>query len=181
MRHINLIPKEYIWQSTRRIIRNSLIISIIVFISIAIVTHILFSSKIELLEQLLNSTRIKAEKTTINNVHGEINIINDTINNFLNTNEFYIDLIQKQFNIKDILITIGNIIGDQIWLNGYTLDSRKGICEINGFSPNTNLVSEFMLELKRIKYFNNIKLTSMKKLSEKSNSLISFRIVCVLK
>jgi len=123
---------------------------------------------------------MKFNKITNSNLQNEIDLINNNISSFVDKNKFFLHLIDNKFNYRNILISISNTVGDQIWLNSYLIDSQKRICEINGFSPNTNLVSEFMIELKKIPYLSDIKLTSMKKVLNEKNSNISFKIICDL-
>ena len=59
---------------------------------------------------------------------------------------------------------------------------KDNVWEITGRTAQTQLVSEFMLELKKLAYFKEVKLTSiMKKKATSGDEGIDFNLACILK
>ncbi len=73
---------------------------------------------------------------------------------------------------------MGKITTHKVWLTRLSLDNSNGICQMDGKSFNTRLVSEFMLEFKKIPYFENVALISMEKGPDEK---VDFKITCKFK
>ena len=100
---------------------------------------------------------------------------------FIDKNRVALDISSKYIPCPYILKTIGDITLDMVWLTGLSVDSENGTCQIDGRSFNTKLVSEFMLELKKLPYFRSVELPSMEKGTEPERKEIEFKITCKFK
>ncbi|MBL7170475.1 MAG: PilN domain-containing protein [Candidatus Omnitrophica bacterium] len=181
MRQINLLPEKVHRAEERRSIRKSLITAVSLTSLVVLSIHLLSAGRVERLEKIarqLTSIKVPPE---ISQLRGKIARLKVERQTFIDRNRVLLDILSKDLPYPYILKTIGNVTSDMVWLTGFSIDSRKGTCQIDGQSFNTSLVSEFMLELKKLPYFESVDLTSMERRTELQEKGVDFKITCKFK
>jgi Tfp pilus assembly protein PilN len=104
--------------------------------------------------------------------------MSNNIQKYINQYGAVINAYGDNYFSVDILRVIGNISQHKVWFTRLNLNNKTRKCEVEGQSYNTRLVSEFMLEIKRAPFFDNVALISMEK---GQDDRVNFKLVCTLK
>ncbi len=178
LRRINLIPKDVQNEIAKQGMTMSITTLVISLVSIMLIAHIVLHARIAALDGELK-THIKESKgADIKQLSRDVALLNERKEVFINRNNTLLEIIDRRFPVYDILYRFGNLANKKVWLSRCKIKGRRRMCEINGRSWNTHLVSEFMIELKKEPYFESVNLVSMEKGA--STDEVLFSLICYL-
>jgi len=176
MRQINLLPESLQQAEQMRLLRNVAVVICIVSLGAALVLHMLLSFGV-------NTTRANVDQSLMAHqdefvrIKQEIQNAKGQMKDLYSKEEVLILLLSKHLSNAHMLKVMGQLTGERVWLTGLNLDIQKSECELEGRSFSTRLVSEFMLELKRMPYFREVELINMDK---GKSTEVTFKILCHL-
>ena len=180
MRQVNLLPEGLKKTANLKAERSALIVTGGIALAIFVFIHVILVIQIKGLEIAANQPLFFEEATQTGQLKGLIES-KKKIQKLVKKNRDVLEIFAKHSSSANILDTIGDITRDKVWLNRFLLDLNAGQCTIEGRSFNTRLVSEFMLELKKLPCFENVELVSMDKGTKKGDEEIDFEIICKIK
>jgi Tfp pilus assembly protein PilN len=181
MRQINLLPLEIQRAEQIRSIRNSIIVILAPVLAVLLGIHFLLTYAVQQTALRAAQPPEQIDTPEINQVRTALRSEELKMSQFVNSNKPMIQLITKDFSMTDILKVINTVIENKVWFTSLKVDTESKRCEIDGKSFNTRLVSEFMLELKRAAYFQDVELISMNISNNAANDEVDFKIICLLK
>ena len=163
MKDINLLPERYLQQERKRLmIRTGLLVWSLTFV-IMVVSYVLLQREVGRLVVLTKDPQSFQENPEILRLRGEIKAIKGSALSFIGENREVAEIAIRNFSAADILADVGQATLDRVWLTKFTADPKGKLCELNGKAVSTRLVSEYMLELKRLPYVADLELVSMGK------------------
>ena len=181
MRQVNLLPDETRKTETLRFMRNSLLILLAPVFGLWFLMNLLLNIQIGALKRTAaqplafqETGETQALKTKIANLEKKIQEYGDQ-------NKGIIETFVKKVPCGYLLKNIGCLSEDKVWVNAISFDTQKKECRIDGKSFSTRLVSEFMLELKRLPHFEGVDLVSVGKETRKTTQEVDFQIIGILK
>jgi Tfp pilus assembly protein PilN len=181
MRQVNLLPERLQQAEEKRIIRDSIIITISLTLLLVLSLHFLLVSRVIRLKKIIDRLTIAKETPEVRELRKEINRLKTEEQTFINKNRVFLDILAMGTSYPYILNSIGEATSNKVWLTKLSVDAKNGICQFDGKSFDIQLVSEFMLELKKMAHFRNVELTSMERGKEMGEKAVAFRITCNLK
>ncbi len=180
MRQINLLPEKLQKAEKARNIKTSIMFTVLPVLFGICIIHFFLSAKVSVLREMVDQPLMLKDTTEVRPIRRQVIRLNNDISKFINQNSDIVGIYSKYFFSTNTLRIIGSVSTNKVWLKALSLDIQEGTCLIEGKSFNTRLVSEFMLELKRLAYFEKVELISMGKESQSEESEIDFKIVCQL-
>ena len=90
----------------------------------------------------------------------------------------YLNLISKHYPWSNVLIDIAEAARGQVWLRQISAATEDGLCTLSGQAQTTEAVFGFMEALKRLEFFNIVRINSMSKNTGKEKRTVSFEIAC---
>lgn len=181
MRQINLLPEELQRSQGRRPIIKSVIAAVCLAVFAVLSIHLLLTATVGMLERIERELISTRELPEMSRLREEIARSKLDMRRFIDKNRVPLEILSENLPCPYILKTIGDVTLDLVWLTGFSVDSKNGTCQLDGRSFNTKLVSEFMLELKKVPYFKSVELSSMEKGGEPKKEEVEFKIVCKFK
>jgi Tfp pilus assembly protein PilN len=181
MRQVNLLPIENQRSEQWRVLRNSLCGIFLPLGFLMLVVHLLLGLQVAAMEKRLNSPLRHAESAPVVALQQAMADIKLKGEGFLKTDKEIVEYFIVQPSAANILGNIGNQALDKVWLTDLRGDGTKRVYEIVGRSFNIRLVSEFMLELKKLPYFENVELVTMGEGAKGKEGEIDFKMICHLK
>lgn len=178
MRQVNLLPDKLRLSEERMPIIKSVIACVCLTLFVILSIHLLLAAGVGRLERTERKLTSMREPPEISRLRKEIARSELEMQKFIDKNRVPLDILSKYLPCPYILKTIGDITLDMVWLTGFFVDSENGTCQIDGRSFSTKLVSEFMLELKKVPYFKSVELPSMEKGTEPEKKEVQFKITC---
>lgn len=178
MRQINLLPEEVRRIAKERSNKNFVIFgTAFTFLVIASI-HFLLAWRIGSLKNELKRSNAVRENPGFIQLQKEINQLEKETERYVKENRALLEILTEHLASGPILKVLSDAASGKVWFIGLSIDVHNKICRINGRSLDTQLVSEFMLELKRSSCFKKIDLTSMEKQSAPEEKEITFTITC---
>ena len=181
MRQVNLLPQDMQQADRINFMRKAGLVLFTPVIVLLIIGHILLQTRLGYLKRTSEQPLAFTETQETRELGRRKKEARKKIRDFYAKNENVIEKFVKKFSVAHMLKSVGQIAAEKVWLQSMVLDIPKDVCRIKGKSFNTRLVSEFMLELKRLPYFQNVELVSMSKGQVKDVKEIEFQVVCRLK
>lgn len=181
MRQVNLLPEENQKSETMRLIRNSLCKNFLPVIAGMIPIHFFLAFSLSDLERTVQIPQRYHETPRVLQIRQEIKNMKSKASGLFASNKDLVVNFLANLPSSQLLKKIGNVTSERVWLTNLALDMSKGMCEMNGRSFNIRLVSEFILELKRLPYFTSVELVTMEGNQKEKEGEINFKIVCKLK
>ena len=173
-----MLPEEMQRANERRFVIKSLVTTACLLFLVVLSIHLLLAAGVGRLERVERELASMGEPPEISQLRKETARLELEMQGFINKNRVPLDILSKHLPCPYILKTIGDITLDMVWLTGFSVDSQKGTSQIDGRSFNNKLVSEFMLELKKLPYFKSVELTSMERNAEPEKIGVEFKITC---
>lgn len=178
MRQINLLPEEVKRTEKERINKNLVIFGAgLTFLVVASI-HFLLAWRVDSLKNALKQSDAVRKNPGLSQLQKEINQLEKERERYVKENKALLEILTKHLASPSVLKVLSEAASGRVWFIGLSIDVQKETCRINGKSFNTQLVSEFMLELKRSSCFKKIDLTSMEKQSAPEGKDITFSITC---
>jgi len=180
MRQINLLPERLKKQEEWRIVRNSFLLTVGLSVAFVLLVHFGLNFCVKNLEDIATKPLALKETDEISQLKDKIDAVETKMKELVMANKEIIEVFAKNSSLSYLLKVIGNATADKVWLTDLSFHYDKKICQMKGLSFNTRLISEFMLELKALAYFENVTLVSMEKSREGSRET-AFIIRCLLR
>jgi len=180
MRQVNLLPEELQKAQSLKIIGSSLLFNIGAVVIFVVLINSLLSFWITNLETVALQPLALKENNEITQIRAKISEIEKETGMIFKKNRDIMEVFARNSSFSHLLKVIGNVTSDKVWLTSLTFVMKDRRCKMDGLSFNTRLVSEFMLELKKISYFKNVELLSMEK-EGRGIKEVAFTIECELK
>ncbi|HLF17537.1 MAG TPA: PilN domain-containing protein [Candidatus Omnitrophota bacterium] len=177
MWQINLIPEDIQKEDQLKLIGASVLASAVATCVLALLIHAGLTVMINQMKKVADGPAAVKEDTSLAKLKGTISRLEAEQKQLYKTEGPLIEMLSKRYSYDDILLSIGNVSADKVWLQDISINSDEGLCGINGNSFNSRLVSEYMLELKKMPYFKGLELSSVEK-SENKSDMVDFKIVC---
>lgn len=181
MRQVNLLPEDIQKTERIKIIINSLLTTLVPVILGMALLHFLIVFRLHSLQRVVNQPYAQPELAQFQELRQEIGKIKSAAQGSFSRDRELIEYFVVNLPFSEILRNIGNIAQERVWLTGVTVDGQSNICEIEGRSFNTRLVSEFILNLKQYYFFQSVELLSMGEDKTGKEEETHFKIVCSLK
>lgn len=178
MRQINLLPETLQKAHIKTVIVHSAAVSIGGTFLLAAVVHVLLTLSIGNLEERVLHPASYLDTMEFAQLREMINIKAEEVKKYVGQ---YGTVVEAQMNnnaAEGILKAAGMSSKHKVWFTRFVLDNKARKCEIEGKSFNTRLVSEFMLNIKKSPFFDNVSLISMEKGTDEK---VDFKVVCILK
>jgi len=179
MRQVNLLPEELRKIQKIRVARNSALLTLLPVVLLVGVLFGLLSFWVGGLEKKTLKPQVSKDKLLSSQFSTEAKKVESEIRKVLDSDKDIIESFLRASSTSSILKVIGNTTADKVWLTKLSFDRKMKSFQISGHSFNTRLVSEFMLELRRLPVFKNVALISMEK-GEKGAHQAAFSIECKL-
>ena len=180
MRQVNLLPEELKRTARLRMTLNSLLVTAGASLAVLIFIHFLLAAQIKSLDFLANQPLFLEGEDQTGQLK-ELVSSKKKIQQLVEKKRDVLEIFAKHSSSANILNAIAAITKDNVWMNKFLFDLNTDQCIIEGRSFNTRLVSEFMLELKKLPCFENVELVSMDKDTQKGAEEIDFEIICKIK
>ena len=181
LRQVNLLPEEIQKSEQLRFLRFSLtVIFLPVFVVLFLISSLL-NGCIQNLEETARQPLAFQETTATRDLKKKIEQQENVLGDFAQENTGIIETYVKNSPTAYFLKVISRLSAQKVWLTGIALDTQGRTCKIKGKSFTTRLVSEFMLELKRLPHFQEVELVSVGKEGVKPGAEVDFQIICHLK
>ena len=90
----------------------------------------------------------------------------------------YLNLISKHYPWSNVLIGIAQAARGQVWLRQVSAATEDDLCTLNGQAHTTEAVFRFMEALKRLEFFNMVRINSISKNTSKEKRTVTFEIAC---
>ncbi len=177
MRQINLLPEPMQKIEEQKVIRNAFGVSVVPTLIILIVVHVFLSWY---LQDVIKMTGYSTDYSQVNefgDIKEKIDVLSVQMGNFYRDQKPVLMSVAQQSSPPFLLKNLSVAASNRVWFKKMELDFDGKICRIEGQSYNTRLVSEFMLELKKILSLKSVELNSMEKTPE---GHVNFMIVCNL-
>ena len=181
MRQINLLPETVRGVEKRALVAKAVMVLIGSAAVIILLSHFFLLWRISCLKKTISHLRDIGGITAGSPLDRQLNQSGSQIQKYIDENKALTEVLTKDFLSLPLLKTIGDAASGRVWLTAVTVDSKTETCQISGNTYNTQLVSEFMLELKRSPFFKNIDLASMEKGKETQLKEMSFTVTCEFK
>ena len=178
MRQINLLPEQMQKTEQQKILRNFFVVTLIPTLIIVCVIHGLLWWYLQSVKK--TATERSTDYSQINefgDVKEKIDTLSAKIEDFYRAQKPVLASIAQQSFSPFLLKNFGDAASNRVWFKRLALDYDGKICRIEGRSYNTRLVSEFMLELKKLAFLKSVELSSMEKSPEGN---VDFMIICNL-
>jgi len=180
MRQVNLLPGETQRVEIIQFIQHTLAFLFAPTIILLFLISFLMNMHIRHLQKTAEQPLAFQETAETRQLKKQIDSLEKELKIYGHDNEALIKAFVKRSPAAYLLKVISRLSENKVWLRGITLDAQQDICRIDGKSFNTRLVSEFMLEVKRLPYFRDVELVSVGKQAVKTASEVDFQIICYL-
>ncbi|MDD5449292.1 MAG: PilN domain-containing protein [Candidatus Omnitrophica bacterium] len=181
MRQINLLPEEVKHTEIGRINKNVIIVGIgLIFLAMTLV-HFSLVHRVTALKKTLKQLNAVKGYPGLGQLQKEAVAIEKEKARYASENKALIDIMAKHLASAPLLKSISDAAYGRVWFTALAVDPQKEGLRITGRAFNTELVSEFMLELKKMASFKKIDLASMEKQESADGEEINFAINCEFK
>jgi len=181
MRLVNLLPEENQKKEQWRMVRLSFGMTFLPLALGLILIHALLGLQLSAVEQALRQPKRQGESAQIAKLRQEISAVKAKGQKLVTTDKELIKYFVVQPASSRILKNIAQVADEKVWLTEFVLDSAKETCDIGGKSFNIRLVSEFMLGLKKLLYFEDVALVTMEEGAKDKDGEVTFKVTCRLK
>ncbi len=181
MRQVNLLPEESQRIETLKFIQRTLAFLFVPTLVVLFGISFAMDRHIEILRHAVDKPMAFQETAETRKLDQDIANTEKELKIFGDEHRVLIKTFVKRVPTAYLLKIISRLSENKVWLKGISLDHQQDICRIEGKSFNTRLVSEFMLEIKRLPYFRDVELVSVGKEAVKAASEVDFQIVCHLR
>ncbi|MDP2653140.1 MAG: PilN domain-containing protein [Candidatus Omnitrophota bacterium] len=178
MRQINLLPEQMQKVEQIKTIRNAFVLVLAPILLVMAVVHVLLAMHLQNMKRLAERPMDYIQTREVGEVKVRIDEVLSKMRDFHAGHEILLESIAQRASTPVILVNLGEMAQSRVWLNDFNLDHESKTCRIAGQSFNTRLVSEFMLELKKVPFFKNVELSSMER---GQDGKVGFSIVCYMK
>lgn len=178
MRQINLLPETLQKAQAQSRITKSLLITLGPAVLAMALIHVFFVFVLSYLEKQAKSPVVNVDSGGFEQLRDQIQQQKVGLEKYYGQYRAIIDPYTSNYFTRQILEKSGEMTHHKVWLTRINIDNMKRSCELEGKSYNTRLVSEFMLNIKRTSYFENVNLISIDKARDEK---VNFKIVCVFK
>ena len=163
LRRTNLLPEGIQQDIEQRKLKLSMAMIACVAIVFGIIVHFVLGFQVAMLEETLDDYINQSEDAEFGRLSRDMKLLNEKKDLFVEYNGMFLELIDRRFPIVNMLRFVGSIAQDKVWLTKFTVSGDGNLCELNGRSQSTHVVSEFMMKLKKMGCFENVSLVSMGK------------------
>ena len=177
MRQINLLPEQMQKTEQQKIVQNSFVLALIPTVMIICVIHGFLSWDLQNVKKAAEQSTDDNQINEFGDVKGKIGALSAQIENFYKAQKPVLLSMAQQAFSPFLLKNFGDAASNRVWFKKLELDYEAKICRIEGRSYNTRLVSEFMLEVKKMAFFKSVELSSMER---SPDGQVDFMIVCNL-
>jgi len=181
MRQVNLLPTDLQQAERIHFFKKAGLFLLSPTLILLIMGHLILQARLNYLQDLSKQPLALKETKETRELNEKKKEAKQQVRVFYDENKSILERFVKKFSVAHMLKFIGQIAKEKVWLLSLSLEVNKGECRIEGKSFNTRLVSEFMLELKRLPYFKNVELVSMNKGKGTEIKEIEFQVVCRLR
>lgn len=181
MRQINLLPDNLKNKEKLRFLKKSLLCTVGVSLLVMVLVHFILILRVGSLEKALSNPAIYGGSEVIKKLQKDIDIVIKDTRRDMKRSQYFAELLDKNLMFSSVLQNISNIASDKVWFKRVKIVVDGKNFEIEGKSFNTRLVSEFMLDLRKLAYFKNVDLITMEKNDDGVKKEIDFKIACKLK
>lgn len=178
MRQVNLLPEDLQTSQYQKRIARSVLLTGGSTLLVMAVLHVLIALGVAGLEDRVRRPQTYADAAEFVELREQVRILKDDVSQYVGRYRTVIEAYMDHYATTAILKTLGKAGRQKIWLTRLTVNNTTRVCDMEGRSFNTRLVSEFMLGIKKNPFFDNITPISMEKGPEQ---IIHFRITCDLK
>ena len=176
MRQVNLLPEDIRKAEEVRKVRHSLIFTIGAPLLGIVTIHLLLLLLVYQLRTAASQPLGFQDTPQIGVVREKIDQIQSLAGDFSQQHQGAVKILCRLRSPVGFLLHLGEVVREKVWLTDIQLDYGKKICELTGRSFNTRLVSEFMLELKKMNAVENFELVSMEQKESPSTPEIEFKL-----
>ncbi|MBN1492849.1 MAG: PilN domain-containing protein [Candidatus Omnitrophica bacterium] len=178
MRQINLLPEAYQHQMRMAALKKTMIVSAVIVIVCIVPVHIWLADGVKGLKNELTAIKLSRAMPELDKVRSEVTLLRNERNAFVSENQALLEIAAQRVHYKAMMKLIGDSARNKVWLNSVTVSSQKKTLEMKGKAYDAQLVSEFLLEIKKIPYFNTVDLTSMQSNTAADGTTITFSLTC---
>jgi Tfp pilus assembly protein PilN len=181
MRQVNLLPEESRKAETILFIRNTVGVILGPFVGILLIVNFFIGAHIDYLRRTAEQPLASKETSETLAMKKQIEKYEENLKQTGVQNKDIVETFVKKVPAGYLLKMISRLAEDKVWLDGISVDVKERRCTVDGKSFGTRLVSEFMLELKRLPHFKDVELVSVGKETRKTAQEVDFQIICFLK
>lgn len=177
MRQINLLPEDIQKAEAQSLLRNIAVSAIAPLVAVMLLMHGVLAWYLTSLNQEARQSPGTVPSIEADHLREKVDQKLGEAQKFFYHHKalFYHDI--RRILTLRILAKLGTMADQKVWVKRFELDYKQKITRISGQSYNTRLVSEFMLELKKLQFFSEVELSSMEK---GPDGKINFLVVCRL-
>lgn len=179
MRQINLLPQKIQQRQRLAILRNSFCLTILPTVIGMVFVHGVITGQLAMVEKVFRSPQAFQETAESRRIQQEMDSLKASATEFFVREKDLIELFVVNLPISEIAKDIGRSVSQKVWLTKLDVDMFKKTCTIDGQSYNTRLVSEFILELKKLAYFKKVQLITMGEEQKASTGEVDFKIIAL--
>lgn len=180
MRQLNLLPADLQQKQQTARLRNVLIVLIIPTVILMGGIHYALVRHIDRLNDTVQNPPSPLETPEIQALRREIQSVRSGIESLVGSHYLAMELFARQLMPASVLKDTANGARGKVWFDQMEMDMTKRVFSIKGKSFNTRLVSEYMLELKKMPYFSAVDLESVSK-ENAGGQAVEFLINCHLR
>lgn len=181
LRQVNLLPREMLQVEHLRSLRSTFLLVMLPILFVLLIIHALLNLSIRGLEESGRRPATWWFSPEMDSVQDRLEAMGKNAIQFMTSHKELLTGYVHHENTRDLLTRVGNSALNKVWFREVKLNNGSQKLELYGASYQARLVSEFMLELKKIPYFDQVELVSMGKESRGANEEIDFQITCLLK
>jgi len=181
MRQVNLLPEEIRRVEIIQFIQHTLAFLLVPTMVLLFIISFFMNMHIRNLKRTAEQPLDFHETAETRELKEKIETRETQLKRYGHENEILIKTFVKNSSASYLLKVISRLSENKVWLKAIVLDAQQNTCHIDGKSFNTRLVSEFMLEIKRLPYFRSVDLVAVGKQAVKTEAEVDFQIVCYLK
>jgi len=178
MRQVNLLPDEFQREMRMEALTRTCVMSIIVVCLILIPVHLWLGGKVKRLEQSALTMKLSRAMPELTQVRSAVDGLRRQRDAFVAANRVLLQLAAQRLQYRDALRLIGETAFTRVWCTQITFNAQRRTLEMQGNSFDAQLVSEFLLELKKSPHFSDVDMTSMQSQTGTGSTKISFTLTC---
>jgi len=181
MRQVNLLPQELRQSQELRRIRNAFVVTLVPTLIVLVLIHWALNFRVSSLMRSMERPARPMTLPGLRSMHTQIDALREEFAQLTQGQEFFLEQAARSDLLPGMLKMIANASQEKVWFKKISLDYKDKTCLIIGRSFHARLVSEFMLELKKMPAFQRVELTTMGKGQGSHNREIDFQVICHLK
>lgn len=182
MREVNLLPTSYQKKERNSVIIKSVFLMIVLLVLFLGSLYVAISWGILHLETVLGYRAASQVNLEMKELKGQLIALDNQMKDFYVRKQLVVEGYMTSAALINLLERAGDFTSDRVWLTELECHAFQKQCSLKGKAFNTRLVSEFMLDLKKLSFFESVDLVSMgKEESQNIKEGIDFALRCHMK